>query len=422
VRELRRRRGLSQLRVGARDRLAGGLVATSTAVTPRTILLILLLGMAAGCTLSHGRHPSATATQSPTSTPAPRTTTIVTLLADNHLLAVTTDPAQVVADLRLGPVPDPLGVSHAMALTADGSTLYLLVPRGADQPQTPDQLVTFDLPTRHVRARHLLDTVTSYRSLALGPRSGQLYLFGNRHQAAGQAAVVAVVDPASGTIRSRWTIRPASGRTWLVYRGVVSDDERRLVVSYHGPDTTGADVLTNTGGRLRRCAAAAPPGAGCLADVHGDIILASGRLLATTGDPRQVEAWTLDGRLRARWDSGLSGNHLTELAVNAATRRLYAIGSCGYTGGLSVIDLDRGRARRLAAPTPGGGGAGAPQPPICGERIETGPGDLLSVARTSRPVPNPQSPGALLLIDARDGRLLHTVSTPSEPVDLLVAP
>jgi hypothetical protein len=289
------------------------------------VLLMLLLGMAAGCTLLRGRHAPVPATSSPPSTPASRTTTIVTLLADNHLLVATADPARVVADLRLGPAPEPLGVSHAMALTADGSTLYLLVPRGADQPRAPDQLVTFDLATRQVRARHPLDAATSYRSLALGPRSGQLYLFGNRHQAAGQAAVVAMVDPAAGTVRSRWTIRPAGGRTWLVYRGVVSDDERHLVVSYHGPDTTGADVLTKKGDRLARCATATRPEAGCLASVHGDIILAGGRLLATTGDPPQVEAWTLDGRLRARWDSGLSGNHLTELAADPGARRLHTV-------------------------------------------------------------------------------------------------
>ena len=251
------------------ERLAGGLglVGAAAAMTPRMVLLMLLLGMAAGCTLLRGRHAPVPATSSPPSTPASRTTTIVTLLADNHLLVATADPARVVADLRLGPAPEPLGVSHAMALTADGSTLYLLVPRGADQPRAPDQLVTFDLATRQVRARHPLDAATSYRSLALGPRSGQLYLFGNRHQAAGQAAVVAMVDPAAGTVRSRWTIRPAGGRTWLVYRGVVSDDERHLVVSYHGPDTTGADVLTKKGDRLARCATATRPEAGCLASV-----------------------------------------------------------------------------------------------------------------------------------------------------------
>jgi hypothetical protein len=64
---------------------------------------------------------------------------------------------------------------------------------------------------------------------------------------------------------------------------------------------------------------------------------------------------------------------------------------------------------------------GAP-PAVCGERIEAGLQGLLVVAKTGRPVPVPQSPGALLLIDAQDGRLRHTVSTPSEPVDLLLAP
>jgi hypothetical protein len=398
---------------GRRNRWAGG-----TAVA-----MVLLLGMAAGgCTARHDRHPPARATQpSAGGMLTSHEATVVALLADNELLAVAADRAVALARLHLGPAPNLLGVSHAMALATDKTTLYVLVPRGADQPGAPDRLVVFDLATRQVRATYPLEAATSYRSLALGPHSHQVYLFGNHHEPGGQSALVAVLDPAAGQIRHRWMVRPANGRTWLIYRGIVTDDERHLVVSYHGPDTTGADVLTVAGNRLVPCASATPPWGGCLDSVHGDVIAVGDRLLATTGDAQRVEERTLGGKLLGRWDSGLAGNHLMELAADAAARRLYVIGSCGYAGGLSVIDLDAGLMRRLAAPVAGGGLAGAP-PAICGERIETGPTGLLVVARTGRPVPVPESPGALLLIDAHDGRLLHTVPTPSEPVDLLVVP
>jgi hypothetical protein len=306
-----------------------------------------------------------------------------------------------------------------MALSPDTRTLFVLVPRGQGQPAAPDRVAVLDPATLRLRASYPLDAATTYRSLALGARSGRLYLFGNRAGPHGQAALVATLDSASGRVLDRWVVRPAGGRNWLVYRGIATADERHLVVSYHGSDTTGADVLGLAGGRLAHCPAG-PPWAGCLPGVHGDVVAVGDRLLATTGDAQRVEELTLDGRVLRRWASGLAGNHLMELAVDAAGRA-YAIGSCGYAGGLSVIDLDTGPARPLAAPVAGGGLAGAP-PTVCGERIEAGLRGLLVVAKRGRPVPTPQSPGALLLIDAQDGRLLHTIPTPSEPVDLMLVP
>lgn len=108
-------------------------------------------------------------------------------------------------------------------------------------------------------------------------------------------------------------------------------------------------------------------------------------MLAATGDAQRVEELTIDGRIIGQWDSGLPGNHLMEVGFDAEAGRLYAIGSCGYAGGLSTIDLHTDQVRRLASPAgPRNPDTSLPLSFICGERIEAGLGGLV-VARLRGP-------------------------------------
>jgi hypothetical protein len=386
----------------------------------RIVAALLLVGLpAAGCT-SPRRPPAAPSTTQAARAGLPdHQQTVVALLADNQLLKVATDDGTVLAHQRLGSDSRALASSHGMALSGDRRALYVLVPRGQDQPTTADRVEVLDPATLRVRASYRLDPATTYQSLALGRRSGRLYLFGNRPDGTGLAAVAATLDPADGRMLRRWTVRQARGRHWWVYRGVATSDERHLLVSYHGQDTTGADVLTLPEGRLVGCRASADPGTACLPSVHGDVIATGRHLLATTGDPSRVERLTLDGRVTGHWDSRLAGNHLMELALDPSGRWLYAVGACGYAGGLSAIDLSTGQVRVLARPT-GPRQDTAPLPAVCGERVEAETGGLLAVAKTGRRVPASTSPRALLDVDARTGLLRRAVATPSEPVDLLL--
>ncbi len=196
-------------------------------------VLLLVIGLsAAGCT--GPRRPPATPTTTqaaPASSPGDQGT-VVALLADNQLLAVAAKDGTILARHRLGPKPRVLGSSHAMALSWDRSIFYVLVSRGEGQPTMADRLELLDPATLRVRASYRLDPATTYRSLAVGPRSGRLYLFGNRADGTGMAAMVATLDPQVGRILGRWTIRRAKGRHWQVYRGAATSDERRLLVSY----------------------------------------------------------------------------------------------------------------------------------------------------------------------------------------------
>jgi hypothetical protein len=339
------------------------------------------------------------------------------LLADNQLLKVALPGGVVVARQRLGrPSPDATG-SHVMALDSDGRMVHIVV---SDGPARHSRVVAVDAATLRVRARHPLEAGSVYRSIAIGPRTGHLYLFGNQPSAAGSSVIVVRLEATTGKAVRRWSLRRTDKRDWRVYQGVVSADEQQVAISYHGPDTSGADVLNVETGRPIPCWRAPPPGSGCAATAHGRVDRYGERFLAATGSPT-IEQITDSGRVIKRWETGLAGNHLMEFAVQESAQRLYALGSCGYVGGLSVVDLAAGRTNRLAPPirrTPGSEKLGPEA--VCGERIELLDG-LLAIARTARPVPDPEASGAVLLIDARDGRLLRAVSVPSEPVDLLLA-
>jgi hypothetical protein len=81
-----------------------------------------------------------------------------------------------------------------------------------------------------------------------------------------------------------------------------------------------------------------------------------------------------DGRNVREVEHGLPGNHLVEIAVGPDDT-VYALGSCIYSGGLSRFRATDTRATVLVAARSGG------NPPLCGERLTTGPAPLVVIAR-----------------------------------------
>jgi hypothetical protein len=102
-----------------------------------------------------------------------------------------------------------------------------------------------------------------------------------------------------------------------------------------------------------------------------------------------------------------------EIGVDGSRGLIYAIGSCGYTGGLSVIDIGSGRIHLIGPPNAGPDG-------ICGERVVVANGGLLAVARTARPEPNPSAVGALVLVDSKSGRSIMQAKLVAEPIDIAI--
>ncbi|MEW6637952.1 MAG: hypothetical protein AB1425_14195 [Actinomycetota bacterium] len=268
-----------------------------------------------------------------------------------------------------------------------------------------------------------------FRSLAVGPKTGRLYLFGNRPGGeiggpAGnngeEAAVVTVLDPDDGRALRSETVREDGGRAWSVYRGGVSADERRLFIGYHG-GTTGADWVEITPDGLDRCRKRVPAYQGCI-PAHGDVEAYGDRLLTATSDPPRIVETGREGEITREWDTKLEGNHMADFVVDDGADRLYALGSCGYTGGLSRIDLGTRQVEPLVPTQAGLDRPSERERAVCGERMALGTGSLLVVGKTARVVPQAEMPGSLLLIDGDTRIKVRAVDTPSEPVDVLVVP
>jgi hypothetical protein len=360
--------------------------------------------------------------------------TVFVLLRNSRLVAVRIADREIVAKLRLARTPSRETrraiTDRVLALSPDGRTLYVLLTGWGEAEGEPaatdDRIVAVDVATVAVTATvPIEDSKGVYHGLAVGPRSGTLYLFGNR---AG-AAVVARVDPATGKRLAGWTAREEDGHDWWVYQGAVSADERSLFLSYHGENTTGIDRFALDGGSLRRCPAPIDrPDRPCIG-AHGAFALDDGGLVVATGDSSLFVMVRTDGAVRGAVDSGLKNNHLTEFALDEAAGRLYAVGPCGYTGGFSAVDLAGAGTFEVDAPhltwtKP-------PSPPLvlvgkgdglCGERLVIGGDGTVVVSRTNNiGLFGVHSERDLLFVEATTGKVIGDVNTPALPLDLLIA-
>jgi hypothetical protein len=270
---------------------------------------------------------------------------------------------------------------------------YLVVGAGRIHALLPgdrrDRLAVLDFDGQVVK-KATLPLGVRFRALAVGGRTQRVFLAGERETAAANgfggraAAAVLVVLSSEGTVVATATLRspqPHAPRVldWRIDDLAIAHDERRAFVSYHGPNTGGADMIELADAAPERCSS--PARVSCIEDVHGAVeAMPDSLLLATTGTPPRVALFAANGRLGDRWQVGLDNAHLMEFA--RVGRRVFTVESCTKTGGLSVLDLDRGRARVLHAPAPVAPLRGLPGQAVCGERISAaGTGRVAIVKR-----------------------------------------
>jgi len=358
-------------------------------------------------TPSPARLPPTAGAASPT-VPTSGGSRLFALLADNHLLMMDATNGVILATRILAPPPASVtATGHLLAFGGDGQRLFVLLPG------TPGLLAVLDAATAAVRATYRPDTPgIAYSGLAVGPVSGRLYLFGERDG----AALVVRLDPDSGRVTATWTARPADGRTWSVFQGAVTPDERALYLSYHGPDTTGIDRFDLDEAGLRACADRTPPQVACIG-AHGGFALDGDGLLTATGDSPVLLTLDEAGEIRGGVDTGLDGNHMLAFAVDAPARRVYSVGSCGYVPGFSVVDLARpGLPARSATPGVWSWRA-TPAPPtvllrfgeVCGERLALGPRGLVAVGKVNTVVPDPHLQGTVLVVEGSTGEIHRAI-------------
>lgn len=362
----------------------------------KSVLAAILVLGAAACS---GPLPASETRASPT---ASTTTRVFSLLTNNHLVVADINTGKVLAELTLGGAPAPQSQMRATAISPERHMLYAVVGEASGRAR----IAVIDTTTLSLTTSIDLGADFEYRGLALGPRTGRLYLFANQHG----DAVVQVIDPSGTQPPQTWPGRKSESRTWYIYQGAVSSDESALYLSYHGPDTTGIDRFDIQPTGLLRCSITTRPESGCFL-THGSFVLEGGVLIASMGEQPLAALDPRTGARRDEYDLRLEGNHMPEFTVASAIGRIYALGSCGYTGGLSMVDLATKQTQVLVPSRSIGA--------LCGERIvSTSDGRVLVVAKTAMSVPT-AVPGALIVL-SNDGKTLRVISTSAESMDLLL--
>jgi hypothetical protein len=157
------------------------------------------------------------------------------------------------------------------------------------------------------------------------------------------------------TLIGTLAVRPSAGFDWFVYQGATDASESHLLVSYHGPDTTGVDVIAIEGDRLvNPCTT---PGEACIRS-HGGLVSVADHLYLATGGSPVIEAEPT-GRTVRTIETGISNEHIMEFAINSTQSHMFIAGSCKYSSGLFAIDLGSLRVRTLAKQFSN----------VCGERV-----------------------------------------------------
>ena len=302
--------------------------------------------------------------------------------------------------------PRAAAVGSFLALGRDGGRLFVLSPPGVDDDTGGRSLAVLDPVTLRRLGSVALPDGLVVRSIQVGPRTGRLYVSGNSGAVRTPGGASVCVGEPAASPRWRCAVLRRPGRLhWLVLDTSLSPDERRLVVSYHGSDTTGADwVATAT---LARCQVRSADARATCLSLHGRAsFLTADRLLATTGEGPLLEL-SLAGARVGEWELGLAGNHVMEFAISPEGTHAAAVGPCGYRGGLSLVNLRAGTVSVHGYPDT-----------LCADRITFLDARTVALARNRFPVPQ-GLPARLDVVDAATGRIRLRHSTASEVLDLL---
>jgi hypothetical protein len=323
--------------------------------------------------------------------------TVYTLLTDNTLMRVS-GSGRVLSRTTLGRAPEDFpSFGDLLARSPNGRTVYALV-RGRDA-----QVAAVVARTGGVRARMKLPAGIVFRRLTVGERTGRIYLAGNSGKGNALSAHLLVLSPAGRRI-SLTRVREAEGRDWYVNSIAVAPDESRLLITYHGGSTTGADVVELN--PVRRCVDRTSKHAACLGRNHGDVAWLSDGVLAAGGGPTLYVLDPETGAVVRSLENGLVNVHVMDFVLRGGSA--YVFGGCQYTGGLTEVSLSGGTVRVVVA------GKQA-----CGEGA-TFLGDRLVLGR--RPFNtdphNPQRP-SLIFVDVAAGKIVRSVRLPDDPADVL---
>jgi hypothetical protein len=209
-------------------------------------------------------------------------------------------------------------------------------------------------------------------------RSGRAYVYGTKPaEVPGRwDAVLTIADAETGAVVGSPTVREAErgkwrgwATDWHVYGGALSTDERRIALSYHGHDTTGADLFTVSAGSdvshrspaENRCVGRRRARRLCgrrrttIELAHGAVAAADNGFVAAAAEQGLIQ---LDQRGRViRRMRVATKTHLMDFAFDSG-RSLLFVSACGKRPAIHRLDLSRNRQETL----PSGRFCGNPLP------------------------------------------------------------
>jgi hypothetical protein len=294
-----------------------------------------------------------------------------------------------------------------------------------------DTVAVIDAESLETRCSYPLEKGVRYSGLLLG-RSGRLYAFGNKRAGGSRRwdGVLTIVDMETGAVAASQTLRKAErgkwtgwGTDWLAYGGALSADERRLILNYHGRDTTGADLFRiSPGSRVfasgraeRRCRGRGPrwpcgPGRVDIPPLHGAVAAVETGFVSATGEYGLVRL-NQRGRVVGQMPVGV-GDHLMDFALDEASSLLY-ISSCGRRPAIQRLNLARKRHRSL------------PSGRFCGWPLAVHRDRFLVLSAKpvdKRGYPRPREQPRLRIIDLKHPQSGAPVRRSDAPLDALIVP
>jgi hypothetical protein len=351
------------------------------------------------------------------------------ILANNHLVYLTPGDTQPYWDLALAAPPDLTvshgyaGLGHRIAVTADGALIYALPARDIDGGDTLVVVATQgSVVVRRVQLPNP-DGSARYGAVTIGP-SGDAWVVGSVDK---HIEIVRVhrqdgtISSWSGRDMSRWAPQGPVGGDYQIYEVQVTADEQRVYYSYTGGllSFAGMDWVDISGQRATTCT---PPAAdqACVIGLAGFLVRGNDVFITTANDQPSgaIDHYGLDGGLKNHIELGLLPGFLEDFAVGPDGSHLYVFGSCGYSGGMAVLDLASLKSTVIVQAEP------AHVPPTslpCGQSSAFVSTALIALGHVGRLLPS-DAAGHILFVDSLTGRLVRSVPVPSEPIAVVAIP
>jgi hypothetical protein len=367
----------------------------------------------------------------PAETSSPRGTEagLAAILANNRLVYVPPGATRPKWDISLAASPDLnsshgySGLGHRVASSPDYALIYALP---AHDFRGGDNLVVVTAQDGTVVRRIKLpnpDGSARYGALAVGP-SGNVWIVGS----IGKRIEIIRVNARDWTVSSwigrdmsHWVAKgPVTGDFYL-YEVQVASDEQRAFYSYTGGllDLAGLDWVDLIGQRAMTCTPPKPEHA-CIPGLAGFVVDGNDVYITTAYDNPSgaIDHYNLDGALVKHMQLGLLPGFLEDFAVTPDRSHIVATGSCGYSGGMAVIDLATQTSRVIVQAEP------AHQPPTdlpCGQSSAFVSSNLIALGHVGALLPT-DAAGQILFVDASSGKVSRSVPVVSEPIAIVALP